>query len=177
MKNVEIIQRGKIKLYKGHSMIKLAGFISLALILLNTIFSYKKKTPILTLIFVCLVIEFFFTSFISVIVDNAELWKVSQNTKDFIIFRVAEVIVIPIVLLFYLEVLHAKISVKFKLIYAVIWVSLLFCVESLLVSLNIFSYTKWKMGWSIAVWFMFLFLVIVTKSLFNQILRNEGGIE
>jgi hypothetical protein len=158
-------------------MIKLAGFISLALILINTIFSYKKKTPILTFIFVCLVIEFFFTSFISVIVDNAELWKVSQNPKDFIIFRVAEVIVFPIVLLVYLEVLHSKISVIFKSIYALIWVLMLFCVESLLVSLDIFNYAKWKIEWSIVVWFIFLLLVIVTQSVFNQILRSEGVIE
>jgi hypothetical protein len=155
-------------------MIKLAGFISLALILINTIFTYKKKTPILTLIFVFLVIEFFFTSFISVIVDNAELWKVSNNPKDFIIFRVVEVIVIPIVMLFFLEILHSKISVKFKMIYAVIWVLMLFCVESLLVSLDIFNYTKWQIGWSITVWFIFLLLVILTQSLFNKILRNEG---
>jgi hypothetical protein len=157
-------------------MIKLSGFISLALILINTIFTYKKKTPILTLIFVCLVVEFFFTSYISVIVDNAELWKVSKNTKDFIIFRVAEVIIIPIVMLFYLEVLHSKISVKFKMIYAVIWVLMLFCAESLLVSLDIFTYTKWQIEWSIAVWSMFLLLVILTQSLFNKILRSEGVI-
>jgi hypothetical protein len=158
-------------------MIKLSGFISLALILINTIFTYKKKTPILTLIFVCLVVEFFFTSFISVIVDNAELWIVSKNTKDFIIFRVAEVIIIPIIMLFYLEVLHSEISVKFKMIYAVIWVLMLFCAESLLVSLDIINYAKWKMEWSLVVWFIFLVLVIVTQTLFNQILRSEGVIE
>jgi hypothetical protein len=155
-------------------MIKLAGFISLSLILINSIFTYKKKTPILTLIFVWLVIEFFFTSFISVIVDNAEYWKVSKNTKDFIIFRVAEVIVIPIVMLFYLEVIHAKISGKFKMMFAVIWILLLFCVESLLVSLDIFNYTKWQIGWSIGVWFLFLLLVLLTQSLFNKILSREG---
>jgi hypothetical protein len=157
-------------------MIKLAGFISLALILINTIFTYKKKTPILTLIFVGLVIEFLFTSFISVIVDNAELWKVSKSPKDFIIFRLVEVIVIPIVMLFYLEIFSSKISVKFKMIYAVIWVLVLFCVERLLISLDIFEYTGWKMEWSIAVWFLFLFLIIVTQQLFNKILRSEGVI-
>jgi hypothetical protein len=176
MGNKLVIIQKTSNLSKGHIMIKLSGFISLALILINTIFTYKKKTPILTLIFVCLVVEFFFTSFISVIVDNAELWKVSKNTKDFIIFRVAEVIIIPIVMLFYLEVLHSKISVKFKMIYAVIWVLMLFCAESLLVSLDIFTYTKWQIEWSIAVWSMFLLLVILTQSLFNKILRSEGVI-
>lgn len=173
--NLVIIQKTSNP-QKGHIMIKLAGFISLSLILINSIFTYKKKTPILTLIFVWLVIEFFFTSFISVIVDNAEFWKVSKNTKDFIIFRVAEVIVIPIVMLFYLEVLHAKISVKFKMMFTVIWVLMLFCVESLLVSLDIFNYTKWQIGWSFAVWFIFLLLVILTQTLFNKVLRSEGVI-
>jgi hypothetical protein len=172
---LEIIQKTLI-LAKGQIMIKLAGFISLALILINTIFTYKKKTPTLTLIFVCLVIEFFFTSFISVIVDNAEFWKVSKEPKDFIIFRVAEVIVIPIVMLFYLEVLHSKILVKFKMIYAVIWVLILFGVERLLISLNIFDYTGWHMEWSIAIWFIFLLLTIFTQLLFNKILRSEGVI-
>jgi hypothetical protein len=162
--------------FKGTPMIKLVGFISLALILINTIFTYKKKTPILTYIFVWLVIEFFFTSFISVIVDNVEFWKVSKNAKDFIIFRVAEVIVIPLVLLFYLEVLQVKISVKLKLIYAVIWVLMLLGVESLLVNLDIIKYANWQIGWSIAVWVLFLLLVILAQLLFNKILRREGVI-
>jgi hypothetical protein len=174
-KNLVIIQKTSNP-PKGPIMMKLAGFISLSLILINSIFTYKKKTPTLTLFFVWLFIEFFFTSFISVIVDNAELWKVSTNTKDFIIFRVVEVIAIPIIMLFYLEILHAKISVKLKLMFAVIWILLLFCVESLLVSLDIFKYTKWQIGWSIAVWFLFLLIVILTHSLFNKILRREGVI-
>lgn len=155
-------------------MTKLAGFLSFTIILINTFFSTKKKTPILTLILVLIVIEFFLTSYISVIVDNGELWKVSKETKKFILFRVAEVVVFPILMLYYLELLILMNSIKFKVFFTMTWALLLFCIEYLLVLLEIFKYANWKMGWSIATWFIFLILVFLIQIVFNRLLKREG---
>jgi hypothetical protein len=158
-------------------MIKLTCFISFALILLNTFFSLKKLTPLLTLIFLWLVIEFSFTSFISVIVDNAKLWEVGKNPKDFVIFRVVEVVVIPLLMLFYLEILNYIKVLKVRIIFTLTWILLLFGMEYSLVKFKVMKYVNWQIGWSFVTWFLFLMFIFMIQLLFNKILKKEGVIK
>jgi hypothetical protein len=155
-------------------MITVSLFFSLTLIGIISFFTIKKATHTLTLIFLLMVIEFFFTSFISVIVDNAKLWTVTQSTRYLIMFRVTEVVVFPLLLLWYIESVKRGGTFSKKLIITVLWVGVLVGVETILSHVHIFTYEKWKVWGSIIVWFTFLSFLQVLQGLFSRILFKEG---
>jgi hypothetical protein len=155
-------------------MITVSLFFSFTLIGIISFFTIKKATHTLTLIFLLMVIEFFFTSFISVIVDNAKLWTVTQSTRYLIMFRVIEVVVFPILLLWYIESVKRVGTFSKKLIITVLWVGVLVGVETILIHVHIFTYEKWKVWSSIIVWFTFLSFLHFLQSLFSRILFKEG---
>jgi hypothetical protein len=158
-------------------MVKLAMFISFSLILINTFFLYRKKTPIQTLILVLLLIEFFLTSLISVIVDNAKLWEISKGGNNFVLFRIAEVVVFPILLLFYLEFYNTMNSIKSKGLLTAFSVLLLFSLEYLLIQLDVFHYKNWKIWWSFSTWFLLITMILLTQAFFHKVLKKEGVIQ
>jgi hypothetical protein len=155
-------------------MITVSLFFSVTLIGIISFFTIKKATHTLTLIFLLMVIEFFFTSFISVIVDNAKLWTVTQTTRYLIMFRVTEVVVFPLLLLWYIELVKRGPSISKKLMISVLWVSVLVGVETILSHVHIFTYENWKVWGSIIVWFTFLSFLQILQSLFSRILFKEG---
>jgi len=155
-------------------MITVSLFFSFTLIGIISFFTIKKATHTLTLIFLLMVIEFFFTSFISVIVDNAELWTVTQSTRYLIMFRITEVVVFPLLLLWYIELVKRGSSISKKLMISVLWVGVLVGVETILSHVHIFTYEKWKVWGSIIVWFTFLSFLQILQGLFSRILFKEG---
>ncbi|MDR6125315.1 hypothetical protein QFZ87_004912 [Bacillus sp. SLBN-46] len=155
-------------------MITVSLFFSFTLIGIISFFTIKKATHTITLIFLLMVIEFFFTSFISVIVDNAKLWTVTQSTRYLIMFRVIEVVVFPLLLLWYIESVKRVGTFSKKLIITVLWVGVLVGVETILSHFHIFTYEKWKVWGSIIVWFTFLSFLHFLQGLFSRILFKEG---
>ena len=155
-------------------MITVSLFFSFTLIGIISFFTIKKANHTLTLIFLLMVIEFFFTSFISVIVDNAKLWSVTKSTRYFIMFRVTEVVVFPLLLLWYIESVKRGSTFSKKLIITVLWVGVLVGVETILSHVHIFTYEKWKVWGSIIVWFTFLSFLQILQGLFSRILFKEG---
>jgi hypothetical protein len=155
-------------------MITVSLFFSFTLIGIISFFTIKKATHTLTLIFLLMVIEFFFTSFISVIVDNAKLWTVTQSTRYLIMFRVTEVVVFPLLLLWYIESVKRGGTFSKKLVITVLWVGVLVGVETILSHVHIFTYEKWKVWGSIIVWFTFLSFLQVLQVLFSRMLFKEG---
>lgn len=155
-------------------MITVSLFFSVTLIVIISFFSIKKANHALTLIFLLMVIEFFFTSFISVIVDNAKLWTVTKSTRYFIMFRVTEVVVFPLLLLFYIETVKRMTTPLKKLIISMLWVGILVGVETILIHIHIFTYEKWKIWGSIIVWSTFLLFLYILRGIFTKILYKEG---
>jgi hypothetical protein len=155
-------------------MTKLALFISVVLILIIYFFSYKKHTHILSLIFTLFIIEYVLTSVIAIIVDNTQLWKVSKNHKDFFLFRLTEVVVFPLLLLIFLDYVKKMKTVVLKLLFLITCTLLLFCVEQLLILLNLFQYGKWQPAWSIGTWFLLVVLGLYSQTTFNKVLKKEG---
>ncbi|MEH7438753.1 hypothetical protein V7182_14880 [Neobacillus drentensis] len=155
-------------------MITVSLFFSFTLIGIISFFTIKKANHTLTLIFLLMLIEFFFTSFISVIVDNAKLWTVTQSTRYLIMFRVTEVVVFPLLLLWYIEMVKRGSSISKKLMITVLWVGVLVGVETILSHVHIFTYEKWKVWGSIIVWSTFLLFLYFLQDFFNKILFKEG---
>lgn len=154
-------------------MITVSLFFSFTLIGIISFFALKKAHHPLTLIFLLMVIEFLYTSFISVIVDNAELWTVTKTTRYFIMFRVTEVVVFPLLLLWYIESVKRVSTFSKKLLITVIWVGILVGVETILIHIHLFTYEKWEVWGSIIVWSILLLFLHILQGIFNRILFKE----
>lgn len=155
-------------------MITVSFFISFAIILLLFFILIRKKNNKLTLLFVLLGMEYLFTSFISVIADNEKLWRISKEPSHFVMFRVAEVVVIPLLLLWYLEFDRRVHSLPAKVTLFVIGVLSLTGIEKLLVLLKVMDQVNWPLWASLVSW---IFILAFTRSLgklFSIILHKEG---
>jgi hypothetical protein len=155
-------------------MITISVFLSLTLILVTSTIIIRKKINLLTLIFVFLTNEYLFTSFISTIVDDAKLWTISEQTRHFFMFRVAEVVVFPLLLIWYLEFQKRIRKYVNKFFFSVLWILLLVLIEGILIKLDIIKYEKWETWCSILVWSFFLLVSSLLQRFFSSILFKEG---
>lgn len=149
-------------------------FLSMTLILIIFYTVTRKKNNLLVHIFVLMAIEFLFTSFISVIADNESLWKISKDPPHFLMFRVAEVLIFPLLLLWYLELNRMLGTFSKKLLLYLTWTFLLAGFERALSFLDIMEYTKWELWASFLSWALFLAVTILLGKIFSSILRKEG---
>lgn len=155
-------------------MITVSFFISFAIILLLFFILIRKKTNKLTLLFILLGMEYLFTSFISVIADNEKLWRISKDPSHFVMFRVAEVVVIPLLLLWYLEFDRRVHTLPAKVTLFVIWILSLTGIEKLLVLLKVMDQVNWPLWASLGSWIFFLALTRSLGKIFSIILQKEG---
>jgi hypothetical protein len=149
-------------------------FLSVTLILIISFVLIKKKNHLLVLVFVLLVTEYLITSFVSVIVDNENLWKVSKDPWDFFIFRVTEVVIFPLLLLLYLEMMERFHAISTRMLISSMWIVLLVGIERLLINLDIMKYVQWEQWASFLTWFLFLYITNLLKRTFNRLLHKEG---
>lgn len=155
-------------------MILFSLLISVTLCLCIFFFTLRKRNHPLTLIFVFMINEFLFTTFISIVVDNEERWKVTEEVKHFIMFRIVEVIIVPFISLLYMESLQRSHSALRKFFVTLLWVILLLFVEYVAIESNIYQHKKWEYWMSLIVWFSFLLLTAFSQVVFQKLLRREG---
>lgn len=155
-------------------MITVSLFLSMTLILIISFVLFNKKNNLLVLIFVLMCVEYLFTSFISVIVDNENLWKVSEDPWQFLMFRVAEVIIFPLLFLLYLEIERGMGASTKRLLLKVFATFVLVGIERILVILEIMKYSNWQLWASFLTWFLFLFITSILRKIFSSLLQKEG---
>ncbi|TVY03952.1 hypothetical protein FPZ49_30985 [Paenibacillus cremeus] len=124
--------------------------------------------------FTWLVIEYSLTSYVSVIADNAQRLVVAKNTPQFIIFRLTEIVVLPLLLLFFLEAINSARTNFKKLLLAAFWTGLLTGVEALLVFTQVLTYQHWNIGRSMLAWAFFVGLAYTAQLIYSRILLKEG---
>lgn len=155
-------------------MITVSLFLSMTLILIISFVLFNKKNNLLVLIFVLMCVEYLFTSFISVIVDNENLWKVSEDPWQFLMFRVAEVIIFPLLFLLYLEIERGMGASTKRLLLKVFATLVLVGIERILVILEIMKYSNWQLWASFLTWFLFLSITSILRKIFSSLLQKEG---
>lgn len=158
-------------------MILFCLFISVTLCLCIFFFTLRKRNHPLTLIFILMINEFVFTTFISIVVDNEERWKVTEEVKHFIMFRIVEVVLIPLILLLYTEWLLRSNSTWRKALITFLWIVLLLFVEFAAIQGNIYQHKRWEYWMSFILWFTLLFLTAFSQVVFQKLLRREGIIQ
>ncbi|MDZ5471448.1 hypothetical protein SM124_06775 [Bacillus sp. 31A1R] len=152
--------------------------IFIDLIILSSIcFIFKKKRfHAVQYLYVYLIIVFLYCSFISVISDNLELWKVKEQIIPYIVFRVSEVILFPLVALWFIELFHLKSNKMYKITLISLFLLIPVLLQQWLVYMKVFEYRHWEVYKTILVWIIFYSTSVVTNYLVGKHLVKEGVI-
>jgi hypothetical protein len=93
---------------------KLSIFIDSVILLLLFFFLKRKKLTLLENLFLLMVLEFIVTSYCAILYINLDLWSIAKRTELFILFRIYEVVVYPVIWIGYFNLFHWRDSRSYK---------------------------------------------------------------
>jgi hypothetical protein len=145
------------------------------IIFLTTLFLLKKKHfHAVQYLFVFLIAVFLYSSFISSIVDNLELWKIKAKPVPFVAFRLSEIILFPILTVWFIELVFVFKNRLYRTCVLIFFIASSVIIERWLLYLDIIEFNKWYMYQTIITWF-FLYLIsfFIHKGI-GKLLVKEG---
>ncbi len=149
-------------------------FLNLTIIVLIAFFSTHKNLNILENIFLFLFIELIFNSYIAVLYINFSNWEIGASKDSTIIFRLWELVLVPLLYVWYFNFV-ATFKRKFvKLYITLFFIGSIYMLELLLARLKVITYKNWQPELSILCISLILLLTYFLKHLFHNRLRNEG---
>lgn len=137
---------------------KLSFFIDVWMIGLISFCLLKRKRNKLENLFILLMAEFLSTCYFAVLYINLDVWTIAKSVELFIIFRLYEVLLIPLLFLFYFNLLAIVEKQLAKMGLTVLFIGILLGVECWLVTWNVIIYTNWQVWKSMLV---FLFMTVI----------------
>ncbi|RFB15228.1 hypothetical protein DZB84_12505 [Bacillus sp. HNG] len=147
----------------------------LTMLLVIAFFSTKKHLNILEQVFVFFLLVFIYTSFVSIISVNLELWEVSKRLQDLIAFRLNAVINVPLAILWLIDLWQATKRNFYR------GGSLLVCLfillyigDYILRFYGVYRFHAWNLVMLGMVWILILFITILAQQGFRTVLRKEG---
>lgn len=153
---------------------KLTIIIDAAILLLASFFIMKKRLDLFENLFILMILEFLVTSYCAILYINLDVWTVTNETVPFIIFRIYEAVIWPIVWLLYLNLLPLIKSRFSKGIWTGIFVGIQAGIEFWLVEWNVITYKDWSFGYSIILQILVIMTVNIALSWYRKLLRKEG---
>ena len=135
-------------------VMKLAFFIDVWMIGLISFYLMKKKRNQLENIFIIMMVEFVFSCYYAILYINLDVWTIGKSAELFIIFRLYEVLVTPLLFLFYFNLLPIVKKNLTKMGLTVLFMGILLGVECWLVAWNVIIYTNWQ-AWKSLLGFVF----------------------
>jgi hypothetical protein len=143
-----------------------------------TLFHFKnKKAHIVQYLFVFLLMVFLYTSFISIIVDNLELWKIKEKPLPYAIFRLAEIILFPTLSLWFVEFFHYKKNSIYKGLIYLLFLLLPVLLERWLIFIKIMEYKDWNIFKTVLVWLFFYAITLLIHRGTRKLLVKEGMLD
>ena len=153
---------------------KLSFFLDLIIIFLIAFFTAKKRLHVLTNLFNLMVLEMLITCYFAILYINLDLWEVDNHTENFFIFRLHEVVFMPLLYIWYFN-LAAQIKSRVQLLLVTEGLAgILLGSEFLLVQWEIIIYKDWHYWNSIVFFHIILLVSSILQQGFRQILQKEG---
>jgi hypothetical protein len=148
-------------------------FICVTILLIMSFYFLPKTMNILQNTYVLMLAIFLFTCYCSVIYVNLEFWKLSNHVTHYILFRIYQLIVIPILVVWYCNGKNKKMK-KYFLIRTVCFSLAMLLLERLLISWNVITYAKWNGLISFFAYLILLLVISILNHWFTVVLRKEG---
>jgi hypothetical protein len=152
-------------------------FFNILLFLLIAFFIKKKKLHPFENIFLLFVLEFIITGYVGILQINLQVWEISEKVNLYLIFRLNEVIVTPLLYIWYLNLMGSRkrnILEGFKI--SAVFVSRIYSLEFLLIKWNVIVYKNWNTWQPL---FIISFIMVLSYFLllsFRKLLSKEGVI-
>jgi hypothetical protein len=133
-----------------------------------------KKLHLLEQWFIWMFFVFFYSSFISTIVDNTELWVLSEKVAYVWHFILFQIVLLPVIILFFLHSILLCKKRWQKGIVAVVFIFTFLLSEQLLIYTSVIRIRDWSLLHSILTWITILTITLYVQNRFRKILKKEG---
>ena len=151
--------------------------IDASLILFFALVFKKKILHSYEYIFIYLVFTFFFITLVDFATPyNSHLFGLTKDKVEYWSILIVQLLIIPILVLFYLERLNLSKSKTKKLGIFVFFVLLIYLIEQALVHVGYIKYKNWQAWWSPIAWGIALGIVYLIQQLYHKHLIKDGYI-
>ncbi|THE13421.1 hypothetical protein E1I69_07340 [Bacillus timonensis] len=147
----------------------------LTMLLVIAFFSTKMQLSILEQVFILFILVFIYTSFVSIICVNLELWEVSKKLQDLVAFRLYGVIYVPLTLLWLIDLwLGTKRNFYRSGFLLVCFFILLYIGDYILRLYGVYQFHDWNHVMLSMMWGFIFFFTLLAHQGFRLLLRKEG---
>ncbi|MRG86121.1 hypothetical protein [Salinibacillus xinjiangensis] len=134
----------------------------------------NKRLNILENIFILITLEFIITGYVAVLTINLGLWEMAKNAEPYTILRLHEIIILPVLYLWYFNLLDAFKSLLGKSVLTLGALLIFYGSEYLLVRWNVITYNSWNAWYSIFVLFGVIIFIQLLRRGFKHRMLKEG---
>lgn len=152
---------------------KLVIFLDITIILMISFILSRKTLHIFENIFLFFVTDILFLSYMAVLYNNTDFLELSQEIDLHIIFRLYEVINIPLLTIWYFNYLSALKNTFGKWVLTICYLFAVYAVEYLFLKWEVISYNGWNACLSIIGMILMLLIIGILKNIFKRTLRKE----
>ncbi|MBS4174371.1 hypothetical protein [Bacillus sp. FJAT-49736] len=138
---------------------KLAFFMDIIMICLICFFLMKNKRNRLDNLFILMMVEFISICYYATVYINLDAWTIGKSTELFIIFRLYEIILNPLIVLFYFNLLPKVKGIWMEIGVSILFLGILFGVECWLVNWDVIRYIGWQSWMSLLAFALGLFIL------------------
>ncbi|WP_040203535.1 hypothetical protein [Neobacillus jeddahensis] len=153
---------------------KLSIIVGLALVLLISLLIKREKRNLLENLFIMMIAEFLVTGYIGVFYINLEIWSVADRIDLFIIFRFYEVIIVPFIWFWYVNLLQNVEALGLKVLLSCVFVAIQSGVEQWMGVWKVILYQDWQLWQTVLLQIMMLLILHMGLHWYRSILRKEG---
>jgi hypothetical protein len=139
-------------------------------------FHLPKKVSVLEQWFSWMVFFFLYSSFLSVIVDNANFLVLKDEELEHWYFKLALLVLYPVVMLYYLNVLVMVTSLYTRFVTTVAFLFAFLGIDQLLISCNVLSVSNWSITQSVLSWIITMAIMAISLKVYRKILFMEGAV-
>jgi hypothetical protein len=152
---------------------KLSIFIDVVILLLLFFFLKRKKLHLHENIFLLMILEFLVTSYCAIIYINLDHWSIAKRTELFIIFRVYEVVMYPVIWIGYFNLLYWKSSRTYQWLLTLGTIGIQAGIEQWLRKWGVIIYRDWSLLQSLLIQMLVLFIAAISLYWFRYMEGRE----
>lgn len=147
-----------------------------SLLLIHYVITEKTLHP-LEHVFIWLLFVPVFITFVDLATPkNSEMFTIKHGWTFRLGLRLNEVIIVPIITLFFLEQIHKTDTLIKKMTNFILFLLILLLNEWLLKKLDVINPKEWNDWWSLPNWMLWLTFSLIMQRVFRKLLIKEGVI-
>jgi hypothetical protein len=153
---------------------KLSIISSFAILLVVSYLVTPKRLHIFERLFVWLLFQFIYFLYLGTVTTNLKNLVMPESNSLYVSYIIFNAIIIPLVILWYLEFLHRLQSLFAKIVITIFWVGVMVSFEYIASSLHVFyRQPVWELWWSVIIWSVFLLIAYISDLIVKKMMKDE----